>query len=145
MKKPKELSFRKTAAAVGRLNNSLPLFPSATAADKFSDDEIVELLEWSIPQAWRTKFDLDGYIPTEHTKARLITECEILERNDPQKPKRFSPRTKKNPLKKALLSLKMAVSTPPIKRQTTTVPSMVQILLTTRILAIRLKTNPKDR
>ena len=89
MRKPKELSFRKTAAAVGRLNNSLPLFPSATVADKFSDEEIVELLECSIPQAWHTKFDLDGYTPTEHDKARLITvitECEILERNEPQKP-----------------------------------------------------------
>jgi hypothetical protein len=86
MKKPKELSFRKTAAAVGRLNNSLPLFPSATVADKFSDEEIVELLECSIPQAWHVKFDLDGYTPTEFNKACLITECEILERNEPQKP-----------------------------------------------------------
>ena len=83
MKKPKELSFRKTASAVGRLNNALPLFPKATAADKFNDDEIVELLEWSIPQAWRTKFDIAGYVPTEHPKSRLITECEILERNEP--------------------------------------------------------------
>jgi hypothetical protein len=85
MKKPKELSFRKTAAAVGRLNNSLPLFPNGSDADKFSDAEVVELLEWSIPQTWRTKFDLDGYVPTEGTKAQLITACEILERNDPQK------------------------------------------------------------
>mgnify|MGYP000040298542 CR=1 FL=1 len=85
MRKPKELSFRKTAAAVGRLNNSLPLFPNGSDADKFSDAEVVELLEWSIPQTWRTKFDLDGYVPTEGTKAQLITACEILERNDPQK------------------------------------------------------------
>jgi hypothetical protein len=86
MKKPKELSFRKTAAAVGRLNNSLPLFPNGSDADKFRDAEVVELLlEWSIPQTWRTKFDLDGYVPTEGTKAQLITACEILERNDPQK------------------------------------------------------------
>lgn len=83
MKKPKELSFRKTASAVGRLNNALPLFPKATAADKFNNDKIVELLEWSIPQAWRTKFDIAGYVPTEHPKSRLITECEILERNEP--------------------------------------------------------------
>jgi hypothetical protein len=95
MRKPKELSFRKTASAVGRLNNSLPLFPSASETDKFSDKEIVELLEWSIPQALRTKFDLDGYIPTEHTKSRLITDCEILERNDPQKPTKVLPKNTK--------------------------------------------------
>ena len=85
MRKPKELSFRKTAAAVGRLNNSLPLFPNGSDADKFSDAEVIKLLEWSIPETWRTKFDLDGYVPTEGTKAQLITACEILERNDPQK------------------------------------------------------------
>jgi hypothetical protein len=107
MKKPKELSFRKTAAAVGRLNNSLPLFPSATAADKFSDEEVVELLEWSIPQAWRTKFDLDGYIPTGHNKARLIRECEILERNDPmQKNAKVLPKNKEKPSKKGTSKFK---------------------------------------
>ena len=84
MKKPRELSFRKTATAVVRLNNSLPLFPNATASDMFSDEEIVELLEWSIPQTWQTKFDLDGYVPTGFTKAHLITECKILERNEPK-------------------------------------------------------------
>jgi hypothetical protein len=86
MRKPKELSFRKTAAAVGRLNNSLLLFPNATVADKFSNKEIVELLECSIPQAWHTKFDLDGYMATVYDKARLITECEIFDSNEPQKP-----------------------------------------------------------
>ena len=106
MKKPKELSFRKTAAAVGRLNNSLPLFPGGTDADKFSDEELVELLEWSIPQAWRTKFDLDGYIPTSFTKARLVTECEILERNDPQKPTKVPPKLKEKPFKKGASKFK---------------------------------------
>jgi hypothetical protein len=100
MKKPRELSFRKTAAAVVRLNNSLPLFPNATASDMFSDEEIVELLEWSIPQTWRTKFDLDGYVPTSFTKARLITECEILERNEPHKPTKVLPKQKEKPYKK---------------------------------------------
>jgi hypothetical protein len=84
MKKPKELSFRKTAAAVGRLNNCLPLFPGGSDLDKFSTTEIVELLEWSIPKAWRTKFDLDGYVPTSHSKDRLISECEAIERNLPK-------------------------------------------------------------
>jgi hypothetical protein len=82
LKKPKELSFRKTVAAVGRLNNSIPYFPRGSEVDKFSREEIVELLEWSIPQTWRTKFDLDGYTPTMHTKERMITECEQIERNE---------------------------------------------------------------
>jgi hypothetical protein len=82
MKKPIELSTRKTAAAITRINNSLPLFPMGTPDSKFSDPEIVGLLEWSLPQAWRKKFDLDGYVPTLGTKAKLILECEAIERNE---------------------------------------------------------------
>ena len=84
MKKPRELSFRKTASAVGRLNNCLSFFPGASEADKFNKTEVVELLEWSIPQNWKTKFDLDGYIPTQHSKDRLVTECEAIERHEPK-------------------------------------------------------------
>ena len=83
LKKPKTLTFRKTVAAVGRLNNSILYFPKGSESDKFSKEEIVELLEYAIPQSWRTKFDLDGYIPTSDSKERLITECEQIERNEP--------------------------------------------------------------
>ena len=83
LKKPKTLTFCKTVAAVGRLNNSIPYFPKGSESDKFTKEEIVALLEWSIPQAWRTKFDLEGYIPTSDTKERMITECEQIERNEP--------------------------------------------------------------
>jgi hypothetical protein len=82
MKKPIELSTRKTAAAISRINNCLPLFPLGTQDSKFSEQELVGLLEWSLPQAWRKKFDLDGYIPTLGTKAKLILECEAIERNE---------------------------------------------------------------
>jgi hypothetical protein len=81
MFKPAELTTRQTAAAITRLNNALPLFPLGTDASKFSDSEIIGLLEWSLPPAWRTKFDLDGYIPTLQTKAKLIENCEAIERN----------------------------------------------------------------
>jgi ribosomal protein L16/L10AE len=64
MKKSKELSFRKTASVLGRWNNCLPLFPGGSVLDKFSTTDIVELLEWSIPKAWRNKFNLDLYVPT---------------------------------------------------------------------------------
>jgi hypothetical protein len=44
--------------------------------------EIIGLLEWSLPAPWRAKFDLDGYIPTLHSKTRLIEACEAIERNE---------------------------------------------------------------
>ena len=82
MYKPAELTTRQTAAAINRLNNALPLFPGGTDDSKFTEVQVVELLEWSLPPTWRAKFDLDGYIPTLGSKSRLIEACEAIERNE---------------------------------------------------------------
>ena len=79
MKKPYSLSTRKTASAITRINNCLPLFPGGLPTSKFSEAEIVGLLEWSLPQSWRNKFDLKGYTPTLDDKAKLIAKCEAIE------------------------------------------------------------------
>jgi hypothetical protein len=73
-------------AAVGRLNNSLPVFPNGKELDKSTPGEILEILEWSIPKIWRIKVDLDGYVPTEFTKERFMTECKAIKRNEPKIP-----------------------------------------------------------
>ena len=130
LKKPKELLFRKTMSAVGGLNNSLPLFPKGSVADKFSAAEILEILEWSIPGSWRQKFDSLGYTPSEHGKARLLTECEIIERNEPKptKPVVTTKSTGNREKSQKMAYVSMAVQSLP-KRQDSTVPSMVKILL----------------
>jgi hypothetical protein len=102
MFKPTELTPRQTAAAINRLNNDLPLFPLGTDASKFTDTEIIGLLECSLPPPWHTKFDLDGYIPMLHTKAKLIENCEVIERNasleerTPSSSKKNGKNTRKN-------------------------------------------------
>jgi hypothetical protein len=82
--KAQELSIRKYVTAVGRLNNSLPVFPNGKESDKITPQEILKILEWSIPDSWRTKFDLNGYVPTEFTKERFMMECEAIERKEPK-------------------------------------------------------------
>ena len=83
MFKPVELTTRQTSAvAINRLNNALPLFPGGSELSKFSESQVVELLEWSLPPTWRAKFDLDGYIPTLGSKMKLIEACETIERNE---------------------------------------------------------------
>ena len=82
MFKPVELTTRQTSAAINRLNNALPLFPGGSENSKFTETKVIGLLEWSLPPAWRAKFDLDGYIPTLDTKTRLIEACEAIERNE---------------------------------------------------------------
>ena len=82
MKKPAGMSYRLMQAKVLKMNKSLPLFPDATMESKFTSAELLELLEFSLPASWRAKFDLDGYVPTKHDRARLLTECEAIERNE---------------------------------------------------------------
>jgi site-specific recombinase XerC len=71
-------------AAVERLNNSLPPFLNGKELDKFTPGEILEILEWFIPEAWRNKFNLDGYVLTEFTEERFTMEYEAMERNKPK-------------------------------------------------------------
>ena len=46
MFKPVELTNRQTSAAINSLNNALPLFPGGTESSKFTETEIISLLEW---------------------------------------------------------------------------------------------------
>ena len=82
MFKPADMTTRQTAAAINRLNNALPLFPNGTEGAKFTPQELIGLLEWSLPPAWRAKFDLDGYVPSLHPKIKLIEACKAIERNE---------------------------------------------------------------
>jgi len=97
MKKPQNMATRRFAAIVTKINSYLPLFPTGKKADLFSPEEVVELIEWALPANWRTKFDLDGYVPTLDSKARLVEACEAIERNEPeQRTTRNAPTTGKN-------------------------------------------------
>jgi hypothetical protein len=78
MKKPYNLLTQRTAAAITKTNTCLPVFPLGSPASKFTDQEVVGLLKWLLPLTWRKKFNLDGYVPTLGTKAKLILECEAI-------------------------------------------------------------------
>ena len=73
---PVDMGIRKLVAAVTKMNSKLVRLPRATEADFFSSAVLVELLEFSLPYAWRISFDSAGFIPTEHGKACLITKGE---------------------------------------------------------------------
>ena len=81
LKKPQDMLIRSTSAALSRLNNCLPFFPGGSESSKFSDSELVEILEFSLPLERRQKFDFDGYISMDGTKAQLIHHGEVIEKN----------------------------------------------------------------
>ena len=82
IRKPKDMSFRKMASALTRMNAKLIRFPGADEDDLFSTGELLEILEWSLPSKWRAKFDLASYIPSMFDRPCLIAECEALERSE---------------------------------------------------------------
>ena len=79
MKLPKSMTIRATVSALQKINMALPVFPDATDEDRFSDNEILNILEFMVPPAWRTAFDKKGYIPATCDRKRFIEECEILD------------------------------------------------------------------
>src|SRR5687767_14111295 len=81
LKKPRELTTQQTATALSSINNCLPLFPGGDENSKFNQSELLEILECSLPLAWRQKFDYEGYVPSDWGNAKLITSCEAIERN----------------------------------------------------------------
>ena len=82
MKKPMKMRYRLFHARVMKLNKYLPFFPGATEEDKFDNKEILEMLEFSLPDSWRNEWDKRGYIPTKHDLNRLLQEAEAMERSE---------------------------------------------------------------
>ena len=102
MRKPANMSVRQFVASVTQMNGKLLRFPGATDSDLFEPPALLELLEFALPDSWRAKFDLAGYIPTNHDKIRLVMEGEAIERslvltkNASNKPKQATAQNGKN-------------------------------------------------
>ena len=96
MKKPFDLSTKKMASALTRINNYLPSFPGGTQASKFSESEIVGLLEFALPNSWRKAMDLKGFVPSDNNKKALVDQCERIERNETQVSKDKEPHNDNN-------------------------------------------------
>jgi len=80
MRKPAGMGIRQFVAAISQMNEKLIRFPGATPSDLFKAEQLVELAEFALPDSWRAKFDLAGYVPTNFDKYRLIAEGEQIER-----------------------------------------------------------------
>jgi hypothetical protein len=57
---------------MSRINNYIPYFLNATVLSKYSEEEILSILEFAVPPHWRKAFDLRDYLPTSDDKARFI-------------------------------------------------------------------------
>jgi hypothetical protein len=81
MKKPFNLSAKMMSTALSRINNYPLSFPDGDANSKFTDAELVGLLDFSLPASWRKAMDLKGYVASQHDKKSLVDQCKMIERN----------------------------------------------------------------
>ncbi len=111
MKKPFKMSVRKYYSHVEQINGYLPSFPGGTADSVFSEPEIRELIEYSLPQSWQNEFDKQAFVPTNDdvTRAVLLARAEAVERHDPSS--RSKNRKKKSTKKKSSKKSKKTSST----------------------------------
>jgi hypothetical protein len=81
MKKPYNLSAKMMSTALSRINNYLLSFPDGDANSKFTDEELVALLDFSLPASLRKAMDLKGYVASQHDKKLLVDQCKIIKQN----------------------------------------------------------------
>jgi hypothetical protein len=63
-RKPYEMGAKQFVTSMSRINNNIPFFPNATLLSKYSEVELLGILEFAVPAHWRKAFDLRDYLPT---------------------------------------------------------------------------------
>jgi hypothetical protein len=57
--------------SMSRINNYILFFPNATVLSKYSEEELLNILEFAVPPHWRKAFELRDYLPTSDDKASV--------------------------------------------------------------------------
>ncbi len=68
MRKPKSMTIRAYVSQVNKLNLYLSLFPPFANGQGMANDELLELLEFAVPNKWQKQFTLQGFKFSEQTQ-----------------------------------------------------------------------------
>ena len=81
LRKPAGVKTREFVARVSELNEYLREFPTANgeAAQPLDEDEILDLLEFGVPNSWQKKFTMHQFDPQAHTVMEFVEFCERIE------------------------------------------------------------------
>jgi hypothetical protein len=81
-RKPYKMGAKQFVTSIIRINNYMPFFPNAAVLSKYTEEELLNILEFAVPPHWRKAFDLRDYLPTSDDKARFISKCERVKQNE---------------------------------------------------------------
>ena len=60
----------------------MPMLPPFGADQAFGDDEIIDIILFSIPKSWHKEMDRQGFDPMENTPGELVTFLEQIESSE---------------------------------------------------------------
>lgn len=82
LRKPASMKTREYVARLVELNNYIPKFPPTAGNGipvSLPDDELVDVIEFGVPNSWQRNMILQDFDPLQHTVAELVSFCERLE------------------------------------------------------------------
>ena len=82
LRKPFDMKVQEFVSRMGELNEYLTSLPSATpgiAATKLPEDEVLDILEFSMPQSWQRQMLLLDFNPIDATTQEFVHFCQRLE------------------------------------------------------------------
>jgi hypothetical protein len=79
MRKPRTMTTREFSARVNELNGYLKHFPPFDQDQELTEEELLDLLEFGVPNAWQKNMVLQWFDPVIHTPSELVAFCECQE------------------------------------------------------------------
>jgi hypothetical protein len=76
MRKAVSMTFQNFATRAVEINNDLVYFPGADGNSKLSEDELLDIFEYSIPATWQNTMVMHDFDPINHSVAEMIEFCE---------------------------------------------------------------------
>jgi hypothetical protein len=76
MRKPRNMTTREFAARVNELNEYLKQFPPYDDDQELAEEEILDILEFAVPNTWQKNMVLQGFDPLMHTSSDFVAFCE---------------------------------------------------------------------
>jgi hypothetical protein len=90
MRKIKGMRIRTFVSRLREINLHLALFPNGQAQAEdwagegaiLEDDELIDIIEFSIPNSWKSAMTKQGFVPENHTIIEVIEFCERYEEDE---------------------------------------------------------------
>lgn len=80
VRKQPNMATRIWTARLQEINQMLSEFPPAfSISQRIPDEDFVEVVEYGIPNSWRTKMAEHGFVPVNHSLAEIIEFCNKME------------------------------------------------------------------